>query len=54
MKETLKKVFRDMLRRYLPIIINTICASICVSTAGCAVVGADKVDFNICPIEKGF
>ena len=50
----MKKIMVDALKRYLPIIINALCATVCVSMAGCAVVGADTVNMEICPIkEKG-
>lgn len=50
MKNTIKEIIKDAVKRYLPMIINALCASICVTMAGCTVIGkADTV--NTTPVK---
>lgn len=46
MKTILKKILKDALKRYLPLIINTLCAALCVTQAGCVIAGAETVSIN--------
>lgn len=50
MKNTLKEILKDALKRYFPLLLNVLCASICVVTTGCTVIGkADTV--NTTPLK---
>lgn len=53
MKTLITKILKDALKRYLPLIINTICATLCVTQAGCVIAGAETVDINFTSGSEG-
>lgn len=49
MKEIMKKIMVDAIKRYLPLIINALCAGVCLTATGCAICSADKVTVEVLP-----
>jgi hypothetical protein len=49
MKETMKKILLDALKRYLPLILNALCAGACLTATGCVI--ARNANVNILPKE---
>lgn len=37
MNETLKNILLDAIKRYLPVILNAICAGACLTATGCVI-----------------
>lgn len=52
MKKIVAKIALNLIKRYLPLVVNAICASICVGVAGCTL-AAEKVAVSISPMERG-
>lgn len=52
MKKIVAKIAINVVKRYLPLIVNAICASICVGVAGCTL-AAEKVAVSLTPMERG-
>lgn len=53
MKTTIVKILKDALKRYIPLIINAVCATLCVTQAGCVLAGAESVNVNFTTQDKG-
>lgn len=49
MKNTLKKILLDALKRYLPLILNALCAGTCLTATGCVI--ARNAGVNTFPPE---
>lgn len=49
MKKTIKNILLDAVKRYLPLIINAICAGTCLTATGCVL--AKNAGVNTVPAE---